>query len=172
MSMNHNRPFRLRRTVVLGLVVATSIGTTSAAAAASTEQFVLPPGASPLTVQPALPPGAEVEQFALPPGASPSTVQPALPPGGEVEPVATSTGQFARPPGATAEPVAAPTGQPGGVQGAPVQPSPVLDVTGGLNWADAGIGAGIAFGGMLLLGGALALLMVRRSGQRNRLATH
>ena len=112
--MKHNTPFRLRRTIVLGLVVATTIVTTSAVSAA--------------------------------------------------------TGQFTLPPGATVEPVAAPTGQPGGVQVAPVLSSPVVEVRGGLDWADAGIGAGIAFGGILLLGGAL--LVVRRSGQRHGLATH
>ena len=41
--MNHNTPFRLRRTIVLGLVVATAIVTTSAAAA-MTGQPVLPRG--------------------------------------------------------------------------------------------------------------------------------
>ena len=129
--MNHNTPFRLRRTIVLGLVAATAIVTTSAVSAA-TGQFTLPPGAT-------------------------------------ADPVSAATGQFTLPPGATVEPVAAPTGQPGGVQVAPVLSSPVVEVPGGLDWADAGIGAGIAFGGILLLGGAL--LVVRRSGQRHRLAT-
>jgi hypothetical protein len=169
---------------VLGLVVANAVVTTSAAAA-MTGQPVLPPGAT--VEQPAastgqfgLPPGATVEPvaastgFALPPGA---TVEPvaastgfALPPGATIEPVAASTGQSGLPPGATVEPVAASTGQPGGVQVAPVPSSPVVEVRGGLDWADAGIGAGIAFGGILLLGGAL--LVIRRSGQRHRLATH
>jgi hypothetical protein len=131
---------------VLGLVVATAIGTASAAAA-STEQFVLPPGATA------------------------STVQPALPPGAMVEPVAAPTGEFSLPPGASVEPVAAP-GEPRAVPAVPVGSSPAVEIPGGLDWADAGIGAGIAFGGMLLLGGALALLLVRRSGQRNGLVTH
>ena len=131
--MNHNTPFRLRRTIVLGLVVATAIVTTSAVSAA-TGQFTLPPGAT-------------------------------------ADPVSAATGQFTLPPGATADPVAAPTGQPGGVQVAPVLSSPVVEVPGGLDWTDAGIGAGIAFGGILLLLGG-ALLMVRRSEQRQRLATH
>jgi len=130
--MNHKTPFRLRRTIVLGLVVATALVTTSAVAA--------------------------------------SAGQPVLPPGATVEPVAASAGQPVLPPGATAEPVAAPTGQPGGVEVVPVLSSPVVEVPGGLDWADAGIGAGIAFGGILLLGGAL--LVVRRSGQRHGLATH
>ena len=112
--MNHKTPFRSRRTIVLGLVVATALVTTSA--------------------------------------------------------VAASAGQPVLPPGATVEPVAASAGQPGGVQVAPVLSSPVVEVRGGLDWADAGIGAGIAFGGILLLGGAL--LVVRRSGQRHGLATH
>ena len=131
--MNHKTPFRLRRTIVLGLVVATALVTTSAVAA--------------------------------------SAGQPVLPPGATVEPFVASAGQPVLPPGATVEPVAASAGQPGGVQVAPVLSSPVVEVRGGLDWADAGIGAGIAFGGILLLLGG-ALLIVRRSGQRHRLATH
>jgi hypothetical protein len=45
----------------------------------------------------------------------------------------------------------------------------VLSVPGGFDWADAAVGAGIALGATALLGGAL--VVVRRSGQRNRLAT-
>src|SRR3990170_4333235 len=96
--MNHKTPFRLRRTIVLGLVVATALVTTSAAAA--------------------------------------SAGQPVLPPGATVEPVAASAGQPVLPPGATVEPVAASAGQPGGVQVAPVLSSPVVEVRGGLDWAD------------------------------------
>ena len=58
--MNHNTLIRLRRTMVLGLVAAAAITTSTATAAieprfvnptagafaASTEQFVLPPGAT------------------------------------------------------------------------------------------------------------------------------
>jgi hypothetical protein len=148
--MYHDTLFRLGRTIVLGLVVSTAIVTTSAAAV-STGQFGLPPGA---TVEPV---AASSGQFGLPPGAT-------------VEPDAASSGQFGLPPGATVEPVAASTEQPGGVQVAPVPSSPVVEVRGGLDWADAGIGAGIAFGGILLLGGGL--LVIRRSGRRHRLATH
>jgi len=154
--MNHKTPFRLRRTIVLGLVVATALVITSAAAA-MIGQPVLP-------LQPTLPPGATVEQVAA------STGQPVLPPGATVEQVAASTGQPVLPPGSTVESVAAPTVEPGGVEVAPVLSSPVVEIRSGLDWADAGIGAGIAFGGILLLGGAL--LVVRHSGQRHRLATH
>jgi hypothetical protein len=149
--MNQNTLFRLRRRIVLGLAVVTAIVTTSAAAATG------PPGATaePVAV-PTGPPGATAEPVAAPTG----------PPGATAEPVAAPTG----PPGATAEPVAPSTVQPGDVQVVPVPSSPVVEVRGGLDWADAGIGAGIAFGGILLLGGAL--LVVRRSGQRHRLATH
>ena len=136
--MNHKTPFRLRRTIVLGLVVATALVITSAAAA--------------MIGQPVLP------------------LQPTLPPGATVEQVAASTGQPVLPPGSTVESVAAPTVEPGGVEVAPVLSSPVVEIRSGLDWADAGIGAGIAFGGILLLGGAL--LVVRHSGQRHRLATH
>ena len=117
----------------------------------------------------ARPPGATVEPVAAPlPGA---TVEPlAAPP---LEPRSSRSRRRrepALPPGATVEPVAASTVQPSGVQAAPARSSPVVEVRGGLDWADAGVGAGIAFGGILLLGGAL--LVVRRSGQRHRLATH
>jgi hypothetical protein len=157
--MNHNTSFRLRRAIVLGLVVATAIVTRSAVAAAT--EFSLPPGA---TVEPV----AASTQFSLPPGA---TVEPAaastqfsLPPGATVEPVAAST-QFSLPPGATVEPVAASTVEPGGAPVASAPSSPALEVRGGLDWPDAGIGAGIAFGTILLLGGAL--LVVRRSSQHH-----
>jgi hypothetical protein len=163
--MNHYTPFRFRRAIVFGLVVATAAIATSTAGAAIDPRFVNPTAGA----------------FAAPTG------QFALPPGATVDPVAASAGQFGLPPGATVEPVAAsavkpslntgptvqpfpaPTEQPGGIQAAPVLPSPVVEVPGGLDWADAGIGAGIAFGGILLLGGAL--LVVRRSTQRHRLAT-
>jgi hypothetical protein len=183
--MNHNAPFRLRRTIVHGLVVATAIvpgsaiaastgqlgppGATLEPVAASASQFGLPPGATPEPV------AASASQFGLPPGATPEPIaasasQFGLPPGATPEPVAASPSQPVLPPGATVEPVAAATGQPGGVQVAPVSSGPVVEVGDGLDWADAGIGAGIAFGGILLLGGAL--LVARRSAQRHRLATH
>jgi hypothetical protein len=182
-AMNHYTPFRFRRAIVFGLVVATAAIATSTAGAAIDPRFVNPTAgafAAP-TGQFALPPGATVDPVAA------SAGQFGLPPGATVEPVAASAGQFGLPPGATVEPVAAsavkpslntgptvqpfpaPTEQPGGAQAAPVLPSPVVEVPGGLDWADAGIGAGIAFGGILLLGGAL--LVVRRSTQRHRLAT-
>jgi hypothetical protein len=97
--------------------------------------------------------------------AAPSTaaIDPRIPPG----------------PGAHVESVAPSTLHPGGVevgpayygivQAAPVASSPVVEVRGGLDWADAGIGAGIALGSILLLCGAL---LVRRAGQRHRLATN
>jgi hypothetical protein len=165
--MNHNAPFRLRRAVVHGLVVATAI-VPGSAIAASTGQLG-PPGA---TLEPV---AASASQFGLPPGATPEPIaasasQFGLPPGATPEPVAASPSQPVLPPGATVEPVAAATGQPGGVQVAPVSSGPVVEVGDGLDWADAGIGAGIAFGGILLLGGAL--LVARRSAQRHRLATH
>ena len=163
--MNRDTTVRLRRAIVLGLVVTTAIVTTSAVAAL--EQPVLPPGATlepatPSAVQPALPPGATLEP------ATPSAVQPALPPGATLEPATPSAEQPALPPGATLEPATPSTGPLGGVQVAPVPSSPGALVQGGFDWADAGIGAGIAFGSILLVGGAL--LVVR--GQRHRLATH
>jgi hypothetical protein len=178
--MNHYTPFRFRRAIVFGLVVATAaiatstagaaidprfVNPTAGAFAASTEQFVLPPGA---TVEPV---AASTGQFALPPGATvePVAASAALPPGATLEPVAASAVKPSLNTGPTVQPFPAPTEQPGGIQAAPVLPSPVVEVPGGLDWADAGIGAGIAFGGILLLGGAL--LVVRRSTQRHRLAT-
>src|SRR3990170_3619183 len=130
--MNHKTPFRLRRTIVLGLVVATALVTTSAAAA-SAGQPVLPPGATvePFVAsagQPVLPPGATVEPFVA------SAGQPVLPPGAPGEPFAASAGQPVLPPGATVEPVAASAGQPGGVQVAPALSSPVVEGRGGLDW--------------------------------------
>ena len=182
--MNHIRPFRLRRTIVLGLVLATATVTTSAVSAMTGQpvlppagQLVLPPGATvePITTSTGQPPGAMVEAITASTGQPPGamvlvTASTGQPPGAMVEPVAASAGQPVLPPGATLKPVAASTGQPGGVQVAPVLSSPLVEIRGGLDWGDAGIGAGIAFGGILLLGGAL--LVVRRSGQRHRLATH
>jgi hypothetical protein len=100
--------------------------------------------------------------------ASAMTAQFSPPPGATAEPVAPSTGQSSPPPGATAEPVAPSTGQPSGAQDTPALNIPAIEGQGGLDWADAGVGAGIALGSILLLGGAL--LVVR--GQRHRLATH
>ena len=136
--MNHNTPFRLSRTIVLGLVVATAIVTTSAVAAS--------------TGQPPHPFGLTVEPVAAP--------LPDLPPAATVKAAAASPALPDLPPAATVK-AAAPSTEPGSVQIAPVLASPVVEVRGGLDWADAGIGAGIAFGGILLLGGAL--LIVRRS---------
>jgi hypothetical protein len=145
--MNHYTPFRFRRAIVFGLVVATAAIATSTAGAAIAPRFVNPTAGAF---------AASTGQFALPPGAT-------------AEPVAASAEQFSLPPGATVEPVAVSTVPPSSVQAAPALPSPVVEVQGGFDWADAGVGAGIAFGGILLLGGAL--LVVRRSGQRHRLAT-
>ena len=163
--MNHETLFRLRRPIVLGLVVATAIVTTSAAAASTGQPphpfgLTVEPVAAP-TVLPDLPPAATIKAVS-------ATVLPDLPPAATVKAAAASTVQ-PDPPAATVEPVA-PSTEPGSVQVAPVLASPVVEVRGGLDWADAGIGAGIAFGGILLLGGAL--LVVRRSAQRHRLATH
>ena len=142
--------------------------------------------------QPALPPGATLEptvaeQFALPPGATPAPTvarqvalppgatleptvagQPALPPGATLEP--TVARQPVLPPGAALEPTVAPTEQPGSVEVAPSPSGPVVVALDGFDWTDAGMGAGIALGGVLLLGGALVVF--RRSGQRQRLALH
>src|SRR3972149_4797861 len=71
--MNHKTPFRLRRTIVFGLVVATAHVTTSAVAASAG--------------QPVLPPGATVEPVVA------SAGQPVLPPGATVELVAASAGE-------------------------------------------------------------------------------
>jgi hypothetical protein len=146
--MNRNTASRLGRTILVGLVVATAIVTT-AAASATTAQFSPPPGA---TAEPV----------------APSTGQSSPPPGATAEPVAPSTGQPALSPEATAEPAAGSTVQPSGAQDTPALNIPAIEGQGGLDWADAGIGAGIALGSILLLGGAL--LVVR--GQRHRLATH
>ena len=162
--MNHNTPFRLSRTIVLGLVVATAIVTTSAVAA-STGQAPHPFG---LTVEPVAAPLPDLPPAATIKAAAASPALPDLPPAATIKAAAASTVQ-PDPPAATVEPVA-PSTEPGSVQVAPVLASPVVEVRGGLDWADAGIGAGIAFGGILLLGGAL--LVVRRSAQRHRLATH
>jgi hypothetical protein len=148
--MKHNTLIRLGRTIVLGLAVAAAIPITSAAGA-STGQFAQPPGATAESV------AAPTGQFAQPPGAT-------------AESVAAPTGQVAQPPGATAEPAAGSSGQVGGVQVAPVPSNPVVGIGGGFDWGDAGIGAAIAFAGMLLLGSAL--LVLGRRGQRDRLATH
>jgi hypothetical protein len=158
-AMNHYTPFRFRRAIVFGLVVATAAIATSTAGAAIDPRFVNPTAGAF---------AAPTGQFALPPGATaePVVASAALPPGATLEPVVVSA---ALPPGATLEPVAVSTVPPSSVQAAPVASSPVVEVPGGLDWADAGIGAGIAFGGILLLGGAL--LVVRRSTQRHRLAT-
>jgi hypothetical protein len=155
--MNRVTPIRLKRTILLGLVVASAIGTTSAVAA-SQGQLSPPPGAT------AEPVAASQGQFSPPPGAT-------------AEPVAPSPGQFSPPPGAAGELVVPTGGQPALSAEATVEPaaaaaqvpsSPVVEVPGGLDWADAGIGAGIAFGSILLLGGAL---LMRRAGLRHRLAT-
>jgi hypothetical protein len=183
--MNHYTPFRFRRAIVFGLVVATAAIAASTAGAAIDPRFVnptagafaAPPGATvdPVAASAALPPGATLEPVAasaaLPPGATldPVAASAALPPGATLEPVAASAVKPSLNTGPTVQPFPAPTEQPGGIQAAPVLPSPVVEVPGGLDWADAGIGAGIAFGGILLLGGAL--LVVRRSTQRQRLAT-
>ena len=161
-TMNHYTPFRFRRAIVFGLVVATAAIATSTAGAAIDPRFVNPTAGAF---------AAPTGQFALPPGATvePVAASAALPPGATLEPVAVSAVKPSLNTGATVQPFPAPTEQPGGVQAAPVLPSPVVEVPGGLDWADAGIGAGIAFGGILLLGGAL--LVVRRSTQRHRLAT-
>jgi hypothetical protein len=153
--MNHYTPFRFRRAIVFGLVVATAAIATSTAGAAIDPRFVNPTSGA----------------FAAPPGATlePVVASAPLPPGATLEPVAASAVKPSLNTGPTVQPLPAPTEQPGGVQAAPVLPSPVVEVPGGLDWADAGIGAGIAFGGILLLGGAL--LVVRRSTQRHRLAT-
>ena len=159
--MRRNTPFRSRRTIVLGLVVATAV-VAPAAGAAIDPRFVNP------TV------GAMVAlaaQFALPPGATlePTLAgQPALPPEATLEPTVAS--QPALPPEATLEPTMAPTKQPGGVEVAPSPSGPVVEALDGFDWTDAGLGAGIALGGVLLLGGALVVF--RRSGQRQRLALH
>jgi hypothetical protein len=168
--MNHYTPFRFRRAIVFGLVVATAAIATSTAGAAIDPRFVNPTAGAF-----AAPPGATLEPVVasapLPPGATlePVAASAALPPGATLEPVAASAVKPSLNTGPTVQPLPAPTEQPGGVQAAPVLPSPVVEVPGGLDWADAGIGAGIAFGGILLLGGAL--LVVRRSTQRHRLAT-
>ena len=75
--MNHNTPFRLRRTIVLALAVATAMATATASVAAIDPRFVNPTaGAMVATAEPvAAPlPGATVEPVAAPlPGA---TVEP------------------------------------------------------------------------------------------------
>jgi hypothetical protein len=159
--MNQNTPFRFARTIVLGLVVATAV-VAPAAGAAIDPRFVDPTAGAmvALTGQPALPPGATLEPTV--------TGQPALPPGATLEP--TVAGQPALPPGAAPEPIVAPTEQPGGAVVVPSPSGPVVEALDGFDWADAGLGAGIALGGVLLLGGAL--LVFRRAGQRQRLALH
>jgi len=142
--MNHNTPIRVRRTIALGLLVAAAI-TPSAVAAPTEQQFSPPPGA---TAEPVAP---SVGQFSPPPGATGESVAP-------------SSGQTSLYPRVTFDPTAVPP-----VKVDSVPSSSVLEVPGGLDWADAGIGAGIALGSILLLGGAL---LVRRSGQGHRLATH
>jgi hypothetical protein len=154
--MNHYTPFRSRRTTLLGLVVATATMLPPATSvAASTLQFSLPPGAT-------LEPDASTMQFALPAGAT-------------LEPGTAWAAQLAIPPRATHEPAPssippAPPQHADGVSDlAPAASTQGVVVGGGVDWADAGVGAGIAFGGVLLLGGVL--LVVRRSGQRDPLAT-
>jgi hypothetical protein len=112
--MNHNTSLKLRRTIVLGIVVATGIAIPSAGAG-----------------------NANGYERALP-------CQPTCDQGISGVPAVLDQAS-----GAT-----------------PAASRPVVEARGGLDWADAGIGAGIAFGCTLLLGGAL--LVMRRSG-RNRL---
>jgi hypothetical protein len=178
--MNHNTPFRLRRAIVLGLVVATAI-VTSTAGAAINPRFVNPTagGTEASTGQPALPPGATLEPTAA------STVEPALPPGATPspspvgEPVHGYLGLPCQPncdpgisdvssPGTATSEV--PAAMPQAVIPAPALSNPVVEIRGGFDWADAGIGAAIAFAGMLLLGSAL--LVLGRRGQRDPLAGH
>jgi hypothetical protein len=175
----NNTPLRFRRTIVLGLVVAIAV-VAPAAGAAIDPRFVKPTAGAmvPLAGQFSLPPGATLEptvagQVAPPPGA---TLEPTVagqfapPPGATLEPTVTPTEQPALPPEVALEPSVAPTEQPGGVEIARSPSSPVVEALDGFDWADAGLGAGIALGGIVLLGGAL--LVLRRSGRRQRLAMH
>jgi hypothetical protein len=182
--MNGNTPFRLRRTIALGVVVTAAIVTPTAAVAIG--PAYPPAGATVGTGNPTV--GAMVVPAYPPAGATVATVNPAAgakvgqaypPAGATVATVNPAAGAMA----ATATPVVPastgrPANQPGPGLGAPsdagrsvtpVTSSPVVEVPSGFGWGDAGMGAGVAFGGILLLGGAL--LVVRRSGQRARLAT-
>ena len=171
--MNRNTPFRFRRTIVLGLVVATAVVAPAAGAAidrrrarqprrpeprpsppwrGSSRSRPEPPSSPPWRGSSRCPPGATLEPTVA--------EQPALPPGATLEP--TVAGQPVLPPGATLEPTVAPTEQPGGVEVAPSPSSTVVEARDGLDWTDAGARGWNRVGSVLLLGGVLFVIQALR----------